>query len=196
MRPSAFLLVLLPVIGFSSALAARGGDASGAPSGEFSLSIKMDQNDQGASASATIRIHATREVLWRILTSCAEALQIVPGLKVCTVEETGPDATWQRIHQVVDYSWYAPRVSYEVRANYVKPEHIAFEKVSGDSIRLRGSWNVDSDGEYSVAHYELEFTPGFWVPHWYMRFALQRDLPKMLRALRGHAESAQSSWAG
>jgi hypothetical protein len=194
MRLAVFLL--LPVIGLLSTLAAQAGDGSGASSDEVSLAVKMDQNDQGGSASATIRIHASRDVLWRILTSCAEALQIVPGLKVCTVEETGPDASWQRIRQVMDYSWYVPRVSYEVRANYVKPGSIAFEKVAGDSIRLRGSWNVDGDGEYSVAHYDLEFAPGFWVPHWYVRFALQRDLPKMLRALKVHAESAQRRASG
>jgi hypothetical protein len=196
MRPSAFSAFLLLAIGFVSTLQAQASDRSGAPADEFSLAVKMDQNDQGGSASATIRIHATREVLWRILTSCGEALQIVPGLKVCTVEETGPNLSWQRIHQVMDYSWYVPRVSYEVKANYVKPERIAFEKVAGDSMRLRGSWKVESDGEYSVAHYDVEFAPGFWVPHWYVRFALQRDLPKMLRSLRGHAEAAQSSWAG
>jgi hypothetical protein len=31
--------------------------------------------------------------------------------------------------------------------------------------------------------------PGFWVPHWLVRIALRRDLPKMLRALRSRAEA-------
>jgi hypothetical protein len=187
---------MLPLIlSLASASAARADDRTPPPD-EFSLAVKMDPSDQGGTARATIRIHASRDVLWGILTSCAEALRIVPGLKVCTVEQTGPDASWQRIHQVMDYSWYVPRVSYEVRATYVKPESIAFEKVAGDSIRLRGSWHVESDGEYSVAHYDLEFAPGFWAPHWFVRLALQRDLPKMLRTLRGRAEAAQERRTG
>jgi hypothetical protein len=184
------------MIGLLSLSTTLGAEQRSPSSEGFSLAVKMDPSDQGGSASATIRIHASRDVLWRILTSCAQALEIVPGLKVCTVEETGPDQSWQRIHQVMDYSWYVPRVSYEVRATYAKPARIDFEKVAGDSIRLRGSWNIESDGEYSVAHYDLEFAPGFWAPHWFVRFALQRDLPKMLRTLRAHAEAAQERPTG
>jgi hypothetical protein len=51
---------------------------------------------------------------------------------------------------------------------------------------------LDKDGEYTVAHYSVELAPGFWVPHWIVRSALKRDLPKMLRALRTRAEAAQN----
>ncbi len=165
---------------------------SAAAADEFALTISLDASESSATATASIRIHATKAVIWGVLTSCTEALQIVPGLKFCTVQETATDRSWQRILQVMDYSWFTPRVSYEVLASYNKPDAIVFEKVAGDQMRLRGSWDLQSDGEYTVAHYVLEFSPGFWVPRWFVRAALKRDLPKMLRALRLHAEAART----
>jgi len=189
-----FLLLLLLL---SPALPARP-DAPPSevePPDEFHLAISLDANDQGGGATAEVRIHATREVLWRVLTSCDEALTIVPGLKVCEVLETAPDDSWQRIRQVMDYSWLVPRVNYIMQANYKKPDDIAFEKIAGDPMRMHGSWTLHSEGDYTLAHYQVDFTPGFWVPHWFIRASLKRDLPKMLRALRTHAEVAQRSHA-
>jgi hypothetical protein len=163
---------------------------------DYHLQLKLDPAEQGGEASASVRIHATRDVIWQVLTSCAQAVQIVPGLKSCDVLETAPDQSWQRIHQVMDYSWYIPRVSYEVKANYTKPSGIVFEKVAGDLMRLKGSWVLRSDGDFTVAQYDLDFVPGFWVPRWFVRSALKRDLPKMLHALRDHAEAAQSANGG
>jgi len=159
---------------------------------EFALTITTDPSEVSSVATASVRIHATEAVLWDILTSCAEALQIVPGLKQCDVQETAPDRSWQRIRQVMEYSWFTPRMSYVVLASYNKPVGIAFEKVAGDQIRLRGSWHLHRDGDYTVAQYVLEFAPGFWAPRWFVRAALKRDLPKMLRSLRAHAEAART----
>jgi hypothetical protein len=159
---------------------------------DYHLQLNLDSAEQGGEASASVRIHATRAVIWQVLTSCAQAIQIVPGLKSCDVLETAPDQSWQRIRQVMDYSWFIPRVSYEVKASYTKPSGIVFEKVAGDLMRLKGSWVLQSDGDFTVAQYDLDFVPGFWVPRWFVRSALKRDLPKMLHALREHAEAAQS----
>jgi hypothetical protein len=154
------------------------------------VEVVLDSGEQSGHATATVRIHAHRDTLWRVLTSCAEAIKIVPGLRTCEVVATAADLSWQTIHQVMDYSWYMPRVSYVMKATYAKPRSIDFDKVSGDPMSLRGSWTLDSDGDYTVAHYALEFAPGFWVPRWLVRAAMKRDLPKMLRALRERAESA------
>jgi hypothetical protein len=160
------------------------------------VAVAFDAGGQSGEASATIRIHAPREVIWPLITSCAEELKIVPGLIACDVLETAADESWQRIRNVMDYSWYTPRLTYEIRATYIKPVRISVERISGDLTRLRGSWELQSDGEYTVAHYAVDLAPGFWVPRWIIRVALRRDLPKMLRALRIHAESAQNEKSG
>jgi hypothetical protein len=159
--------------------------------GDIDVAVSLDAGEQSGSASASVRIHARREVVWSLITSCAEALRLVPGLKACDVMETAPDRTWQRIRHVMDYSWYSPKLTYEIRASYDEPSRVSIERVSGDLARLRGSWQLQIDGGDTIAHYTVDLAPGFWVPRWLVRGALRRDLPKMLRALRTRAEFVQ-----
>jgi Polyketide cyclase / dehydrase and lipid transport len=156
--------------------------------GDIEVAVSLDAAEQSGSASASVRIHARREVVWSLITSCTEALHLVPGLVACEVMETAPDRSWQRIRHVMDYSWYTPKLHYEIRASYDRPSRVSIERISGDLRVLRGSWALQSDGEETVAHYAVDLAPGFWVPRWIVRAALRRDLPKMLRALRTRAE--------
>ena len=159
--------------------------------GDIDVAVALDVGEQSGTARAAVRIHARREVVWSLITSCAEALHLVPGLVACEVRETAPDRSWQRIRHVLDYSWYAPELTYEIRASYDRPSLVSIERVSGDLRVLRGSWVLESDGDYTIARYAVDLAPGFWVPHWIVRAALKRDLPKMLRALRTRAEFVQ-----
>jgi hypothetical protein len=160
--------------------------------GDLQVAVSLDPGEQSGSASASIRIHARREVIWHLITSCVEALRLVPGLVACDVMETAPDGSWQVIRHVIDYSWYVPKITYEIRASYERPPaRVSIERVSGDLRTLRGAWVLQSDGDYTIAHYTVDLAPGFWVPHWLVRVALRRDLPKMLRALRTRAEFLQ-----
>jgi Polyketide cyclase / dehydrase and lipid transport len=164
--------------------------------GDIDIAVSLDAAEQSGSASATVRIHAPREVVWALITSCDEGLHLVPGLVSCEVVETAPDGSWQRIRHVIDYSWYVPRLTYEIRASYDPPVRVSIERVSGDLRVLRGSWELQSDGDYTIAHYSVDLAPGFWVPHWMVRAALRRDLPRMLRALRARAEMVRVHKAG
>lgn len=160
--------------------------------GDIDVAVTLDAGEQSGSAKATVRIHARREVVWSLITSCAEAVRLVPGLVTCDVLETAPDRSWQRIRHVIDYSWYVPKLTYEIRATYDRPTRVSIERVSGDLRILKGSWVLQADGEYTIAHYAVDLAPGFWVPRWVVRAALRRDLPKMLRALRARAEAVQT----
>jgi polyketide cyclase/dehydrase/lipid transport protein len=164
--------------------------------GDIDIAVTLDAGEQSGSASASVRIHARREVVWSLITSCAEALQMIPGLMACDVMETAPDRSWQRIRHVMNYSWYAPKLTYEIRAFYDEPSRVSIERVSGDLALLRGSWDLRSDGDDTVAHYAVHLVPGFWVPRWMERAALRHDLPKMLRALRTRAELVQKQKPG
>jgi hypothetical protein len=157
--------------------------------GDIEVGVVLDKAEQTGRANATVRIRAGREVVWSLITSCAEALRLVPGLVDCKVLETAPDRSWQRIRHVMDYSWFVPRLTYEILATYDKPARVSIERVSGDLSTLKVSWILKSDGDYTIAQYSVDLAPGFWVPRWLVRGALKRDLPKMLRALRTRAES-------
>ena len=183
---SSFTIVLLCLAAHAAPAADLAQES--AQHGDIEVAVSLDAGEQSGSAAASVKIHARREVVWSLITSCAEALHLVPGLVACDVVETAPDRTWQRIRHVLDYSWYAPKLTYEIRASYDRPSRVSIERVSGDLRVLRGSWALQSDGEETVAHYAVDLAPGFWVPRWIVRAALRRDLPKMLRALRTRAE--------
>ena len=160
--------------------------------GDIAVSVVLDPAEQSGSANATVRIHAHREIVWDLITSCPEAMVMIPGLVACNVMETAPDGSWQRIRHVMSYSWFVPTVTYEVRATYRKPAHLAIERISGDLRILRGSWDLQDEGGYTVAHYMVDLAPGFWVPRWVVHAVLRRDLPKMLSSLRSRAEAVQA----
>ena len=181
------LIILLLCIAVHAAAAANLAQES-AQHGDIEVAVSLDAAEQSGSASASVRIHARREVVWSLITSCTEALHLVPGLVACEVMETAPNRSWQRIRHVMDYSWYTPKLHYEIRASYDRPSRVSIERISGDLRVLRGSWALQSDGGETVAHYAVDLAPGFWVPRWIVRAALRRDLPKMLRALRTRAE--------
>ena len=164
--------------------------------GDLDITVSLNPGEQSGSARASVRIHAQREVVWSLITSCAEELTLFPGLVGCEVLETAPDRSWQRIRHVMNYSWYAPRLTFEVRATYDQPSRVTLERISGDLRMLRGSWELQSDGDRTIAHYKVDLAPGFWVPRWIVRAALRRDLPKMLRALRTRAELVQKQKSG
>ena len=160
---------------------------------DIDVSVSLDASEQGGKAHATVRIHAPREAVWRLITSCPEERAMVPGLLECTVLETAPDGSWQRIRHVMNPSWYMPRLTYEFKAAYDRPQRVMIERVAGDLRVLRGSWVLEPSGKDTVANYSVELSTGFWVPHWLVRASLRRDLPKMLRSLRSRAESKAKS---
>ena len=183
---------LLPLILLFAACSASSANLAqeASQSGDIDLTVSLGPGEQSGNARGTVRIHASRETVWSLITSCPETVRIVPGLEACDVLETAPDQSWQRIRQVMNYSWLVPRVTYVIRASYDPPTRVAIERMSGDLRTLRGTWDLQSDGAYTIAHYMVELAPGFWVPHWIVRSALRKDLPRMLRALRTRAEAA------
>ena len=167
--------------------------AEASASSDIDLSVSLDPAEQSGSASATVRIHARREAVWSLITSCPESVRMVPGLEICDVLETAPDHSWQSIRHVMNYSWYLPKLTYVIRANYDPPSKVSIERISGDLRALRCSWELTREGDYTIAHYSVDLAPGFWVPHWIVKSALKKDLPKLLQALRTRAETPPNS---
>jgi Polyketide cyclase / dehydrase and lipid transport len=185
MRPALLLLSFVLAV-----LAPGLGRSQDAPT------VKVGGAGASITADATIRIHASREVIWAIISSCPEALKIVPSLKDCEVLERAPDGSWVRIRQVMEYFRFLPDVKFEVKVNYLPPGSVTFARISGDLTSLRGEWILQSDGDYTNAHYDIAIEPGRWVPNWIVRAALKHDLPKMLQALRSNAESIPAANLG
>ena len=184
--------LLLACLFAAFAVGAANREPESAQRGDIEVTTSLDAAEQSGSAAGVVKIHARREIVWGLLTSCAESLRLVPGLEVCEVLEVAPDRSWQRIRQVMNYSWYLPKLSYQIHVAYDPPSKISIERISGDVRTLKGSWLLQGDGEYTVAHYVVALEPGFWVPHWLVLSVLRHDLPKLLRALRTRAEAIEN----
>ncbi|HLW25722.1 MAG TPA: SRPBCC family protein, partial [Steroidobacteraceae bacterium] len=143
-------------------------------------------------AVATVLVHASPSIVAGLIRSCPEMLKLVPGLVECRVLETAPDGSWQIVRHVENYSWLLPKLTYDIRASWEGDRRVSIERVGGDLRVLRGSWQLEPQGDDTLAHYDLDLAPGFWVPRWMVKLALRHDLPKMLRALRARAEQLEA----
>ena len=141
---------------------------------------------------AAVRIAASPEAIWKVLTDCRQAVTYVPGLRGCRRVDGAPDGSWQDIEHVVHYSWLLPTVRYVFRAQYQPPNRIDFHRVSGDLKEEKGTWLLvpSPDGGGTVVQYEVYVEPGFWVPQFLVHRSLRNDLPAALNGLRRRVEAA------
>jgi uncharacterized protein YndB with AHSA1/START domain len=141
---------------------------------------------------AAVRIRASPDTIWRIMTDCEQAPSYVPGLRRCRLVDGAPDGSWQDIEHDVRYAWFLPTVRYVFRAEYDRPHRIAFHRISGDLKEEEGTWLLTPtpDGSATIVQYEVYVDPGFWIPQTLVNRSLRKDLPAALTGLRDRAESA------
>ena len=63
-----------------------------------------DAERQHGFIQAAVRIAASPEAIWKVLTDCRQAVTYVPGLRGCRRVDGAPDGSWQDIEHVVHYS--------------------------------------------------------------------------------------------
>jgi ribosome-associated toxin RatA of RatAB toxin-antitoxin module len=151
------------------------------------------QGNQPVSATlAALKVAATPDAVFAVLTDCAAAPAWMPHLVECRVLETDAANTSELIAHRVHYGWFAPRIDYVFRVHLRDRRSIAFENVSGDLAQNDGIWALESaaDGGSTIVTYSVRTRPKFYVPQWLYRRAVRAELPGMLRALRQQAESA------
>ena len=139
---------------------------------------------------AAVRIEATPEAIWSIVTDCHRALLFVPGLRECRRIDGAADGSWQDVEHEVRYSWLLPTVRYVFRADYDRPHRIDFHRISGNLKEEEGTWlfTPTADGTGTVVQYEVYVDPGFWIPQALVAHSLRRDSRAVLTGLRECAE--------
>ena len=127
------------------------------------------------------------------MTRCADAVRYVPHLRLCRVRERAADRSWALVEQEIDFGWYAPRLRYVFRADFVTDQSIAFRQVSGDFKANEGVWEFEpaGDGARTLLRYRVYIDPPGYVPNWLARSTFKRELPQMLADLRRFCEAEQ-----
>jgi uncharacterized protein YndB with AHSA1/START domain len=161
--------------------------------GQVAVQVAFDGDGSQVMVNAAVRIKASPEVIWRVLTDCDHAASFIPGVKSCRRVESAPDGSWEVIEQESKYSWLMPSVTTVVHADYKPPERIDFNRVSGDLKVEQGTWLLEKEphrpSDAVTVEYELHVDPGFWVPRVLVRHSLRTELPAALAAMRARAES-------
>jgi uncharacterized protein YndB with AHSA1/START domain len=142
---------------------------------------------------AAVRINASPQEIWAVMTDCNQAIAFVPGLKRCRRIDSAPDGRWDDIEHEVRYSRLLPSVRYVFRADYDRPHRIEFHRISGDLKAEEGSWLLTqtADGSGTVVEYDLYLDPGFWIPQFLVTRSLRKDLPAALVGLRDRVEHSE-----
>ncbi len=149
-------------------------------------------DDRVSATLAAVRVAATPDAVFAVLTDCAAAPEWMPHLVECRVVETDRLRSSELIAHRVHYGWFAPRIDYVFRAHLQDRRRIVFENVSGDLVENDGTWALEqaTDGVSTIVTYRVRTRPRFYVPQWLSRRAVRSELPDMLRALRRRAETA------
>jgi hypothetical protein len=164
--------------------------------GQVAVHVAFDGDGSRVLVNAAVRIKASPEVIWGVLTDCDHAASFIPGVKRCRRVQAAPDGSWEIIEQESKYSWLMPSVTTVVHADYKRPQRIDFNRVSGDLKDEQGTWLLEKEAHRPSAavtvEYELHVDPGFWVPRVLVRHSLRTELPEALAAMRARAESIEA----
>lgn len=157
--------------------------------GQVAVQMLFDGDQSRMQVRAAVKVNATPETIWRVLTDCEHAANFIPGVKRCRRMQSAPDDSWEIVEQEAKYSWWMPAVTTVIRAEYERPHRIDFKRISGDLKREEGDWVLESGpGGATIVEYELYVDPGFWIPRVLLRHSLRSELPAALTAVRARAE--------
>jgi len=142
------------------------------------------------TVNAAIQIKASPKAIWKILTACQIAPKYVSNVISCSLVQTAADGRSQVFVQKVKPAFFLPTFEQVFRLHYYPYTRIDVARVSGPVAHMQGSsWLLlQADGSVILYHY-LEVDPGFPIPRFFVRAALNRNIPRVLRAIRTEAES-------
>jgi uncharacterized protein YndB with AHSA1/START domain len=166
---------------------------------QVAVRVDFDDGLSRIHVRAAVRINASPESIWHVLTDCDHAASFIPGVKRCHRLQMAPDDSWVIVEQEAKYSWLMPAVKCVIRADYKRPRRIEFKRISGDLKQEEGDWMLEptktgvsdpTSEQVTTVVYQLYVDPGFWIPRVLLRHSLRSELPAAFSALRARVESS------
>lgn len=169
---------------------------------QVAVRVEFDGDQSRIHVRAAVRINASPESIWHVLTDCDHAASFIPGVKSCHPLQVAPDDSWVIVEQEAKYSWIMPAVKCVIRADYKRPRRIEFKRLSGDLQQEEGEWLLEpgnagvpdsTSDRVTTVVYDLYVDPGFWIPRVLLRHSLRSELPAAFIALRARVENTVAS---
>ena len=159
---------------------------------EIVIRAALDASQRRGTVRAALLIDAPPAVVFKIMSSCTDAVEYVPHLRVCRVRDRAPDDSWLLVEHEIDFGWYAPRIDWISRAEMVTDRSVTFRQVSGDFKTNDGRWELEpAPNDATLLRYRITIDPPGFVPNWLARSTFKRELPQMLTDLRKRCEAQQ-----
>jgi ribosome-associated toxin RatA of RatAB toxin-antitoxin module len=160
--------------------------------GEIVIRADLDDSQRRGTVRAALFVDAEPGVVFQSMIHCEDALEYVPHLRRCRLHPQAGDPAVMLVEHEIDFGWYAPRMRYTFRADLVEDRSITFQQVSGDFKVNEGRWELEPDatGKRTLLRYRVQLDPPGYVPNWLARSTFRKSLPRMLRDLKRHCESA------
>lgn len=161
---------------------------------EIVIRAALDPGQRRGTVRAAVKIEAPPAVVFQIMSSCVDAVEYVPHLRLCRVRDRAHDGSSQLVEQEIDFGWYAPRLKWVFRAEFVTDQSITFRQVAGDFKQNYGLWEFEAvdGGARTLLRYRATIDPPGYVPNWLARSTFKRELPQMLTDLRKRCEAEQT----
>jgi hypothetical protein len=158
--------------------------------------ILYESTNADERGTATIRlaieIDADWRAIWELITACEISPEFVPHVVACERIESTADGDSELFKQTVKPAFFLPRFEHVFQLDYFPPERVEVMHISGPIERLEGTWLLierPQTGTIVLVH-RMTVNPAFWVPRFFVRNTLEKDLPGVLTEIRRRAEAA------
>jgi len=154
--------------------------------GQVLIEVKKEINGgkKMAFIQSAVLIPAPPEAVWAVLTDCARAPSYIPGLKSCEILDAASDGTWDIHRHVTKISALLPKMVSEVRSEYIYLTSIHFKRIGGNVDVNQGAWTLKPDGSATIVIYTSHVSSKSVVPDRTIRKRMEKNIPKILSALR------------
>lgn len=138
------------------------------------------------AVGAAVWVRRAPGAVWRVMVDCDRAPEFVPRMRSCRVLEDHGDVAL--LEHRVRPTPLLPEQTYVLRVDRRPYERIRFRRVAGALREMTGAWRLRPHRDGTLVSYTVVLDPGFAVPQWAVRRALERDLPELLHALKERVE--------
>lgn len=148
------------------------------------ISVTLDPDGESANIHAAIDIPAPAERIWKMMTDCKYAAQLVSNVTQCRILQQG--AGWDVREHVTRGNMLLPTLRNVFRSDYEPYRRIRFRRVDGDLKIMQGEWGLTAfnAGKWTRVTYENKLSAKILAPPIVVRAGLRKDTPKVLVNLR------------
>lgn len=143
-------------------------------------------NGKSVDISAKMLVTATASEIWPILTDCARAPSITPGLIKCETLDIASDGTWDIRRHTSKIGFGLPHIISEFRSEFDAPHKQSFTRSGGDLKALDGQWDITpqpNTGQTLIA-YQARISSKSILPDYLLRRSFKKRIPIVMQALR------------